>query len=167
MLSRVGVTAWKDVLVLSDDGRSVASDYDELYEIASELTARYPRGWGLITIIPPNAVPPPEPVRSAINRALQRSQHMLLGASWCIEGNGLQSAMARAVLTGFRFLTSAPYARHQSHGLDQSFTWLLPRLDGGERRLDDLTEAVAYVTQRRNTLARLHLHSSTPAKAAE
>jgi hypothetical protein len=153
MASRVEVIVWKDVLVLSDDGRSVVSDYEELFEIGMELHRRYPQGWGMMTIIPNNAVPPAEPVRAAINQALKRVSDTLVAASWAIEGVGFQGAMARAVLTGLRFFSNATYARHVSSSVDESINWLLPHLPGGERRGAERAEALQYIGTRRESLA--------------
>ena len=154
MANRVKVIVWRDVLVLTDDGRSVVSDYEELFEIGTELHRRYPEGWGMLTIIPDNAVPPSEPVRAAINQALTRVNETLVAASWAIEGVGFQGAMVRAVLTGLRFFTSATYARHVSCSLEESLNWLLPQLPGGELRLGEYDEAIQYIATRRDVLAR-------------
>lgn len=154
MPSRVAVIVWRNVIVLCDDGRSVAADYMDLPEIADEVHKRYPQGLGLLAIIPPNAVPPTEPVRKVINETLRDAQHTLRGLSWAIEGNGFQGAMARAVLTGLRFLTTTPYPRNFSTNVFDSVHWLLPRVCGGDSRPADVGEAVAYITSRREALSR-------------
>ena len=155
MANGVKVIVWREVLVVSDDGRSSVSDYDELFAISQELHASHPSGWGLLSIIPPNAVPPPDNVRAAINEVLHRVQHTVRAAVWCVEGQGFQGAMARAVLTGLRFLTSAPYARHVCTSIDEGFTWLLPRLEGGEERSKEVAAAVAHVRARRDLFREL------------
>jgi hypothetical protein len=151
--NKVAVIVWRDMLVLCDDGRSVASDYAELSEIAQELHRRCADGWGMLIIIPPNAVPPSEPVRRAIDESLCNLQH-LRGASWAIEGSGFQGAMVRAVLTGMRFLIRAPYPRNVSTCVEESLSWLLPLLPGGEKRLDDAEELASYILTRRDALTR-------------
>ena len=113
MPQRVKVIVWNDVLVLCDAGRSVVEDYEEISAIGLELKQTYRNGFGLLNIIPENAVPPSEAVRAAINRAIERAERSLRGVSWCIE-EALSAAMVRAVLTGMRFLPSATYPRHVS-----------------------------------------------------
>jgi hypothetical protein len=161
MSNLVKVIVWRDVLVLTDDGRSVAADYEEIAEIAFELQRSYPQGWGILTIIPDNAVPPSESVREAINRALKALSPTLTAATWVIEGVGFQSAMVRAVLGGLRFFTSASYARHVSSSLEESLRWLLTQLPGGERRLADYDEALQHIIVRREAMTRTHSGIST------
>ncbi|MET0284526.1 MAG: hypothetical protein ABW352_08660 [Polyangiales bacterium] len=141
------------MLVLCDDGRSTVSDYAELFEIGDELHRRYPFGWGLLIIIPPNAVPPSEPVRNAINDTLNHAHDTLRGVSWAIEGGGFQGATARAVLTGMRFLTRAPYDRNISRSVDESLAWLLPMISGADRH-PDLSDASSFIAARRDALTR-------------
>jgi hypothetical protein len=86
--------------------------------------------------------------------------------AWCIEGAGFQGAMARAVLTGMRFLTSAPYTRNIATDLQDCFDWLLPQLEGGERRIGEASEAVAYVTARREAMSLLQASKQAVGKAA-
>lgn len=155
MPSRVAVIVWRNVLVLCDDGRSVVSDYAELFEIGDELHRSFPDGWGLLIIIPPNAVPPSEPVRSAINETLSHTQATLRAVTWAVEGGGFQSATARAVLSGMRFLTRATYARNITRSVEESLGWLLPLLARDERRRDeDVDEAGAYIASRRDAITR-------------
>ncbi len=154
MPNRVSVIVWRNVLVLCDDGRSTVSDYHELFELSYELHTRFPRGWGLLIVIPTNSVPPSEPVRNAINDTLNAAHSTLRGVSWAIEGGGFHGATARAVLTGMRFLTRAPYERNISRSVEESLTWLLPLLGGGEHALDLLAEASAHVASTRDALSR-------------
>jgi hypothetical protein len=149
------VIVWRDVLVISDDGRSAVGDYDELFPIAAELQRKHPKGFGCLSIIPADAIPPSDQARAAINVTLERAQHLLRGLCWCVEGVGFQAAMVRAVLTGMRFIKSAPYARNIATGLQEGLTWLLPQLDGGAKRLDDLETALAYIRDRRASLRAL------------
>lgn len=159
-MSNVRVIVWRDVLVVCDDGRSVPSDYDELFNIAAELTDAFPTGIGLLTIIPENAVPPTDQVRSALNRALERVRK-LRGACWCIEGSGFQAAMVRAVLLGIRFLSGAPYPRHTASDLESGLLWLLPLLDGGVSRLPDLDQAVAHIRSQRERISARPLNAAS------
>jgi hypothetical protein len=148
MPNYVKVVVWRDILVLSDDGRSVVSDYDELFQIGHELHEQYPEGWGMLTVIPANAVPPSEEVRAAINDAIKRLSVTLTAATWVIEGTGFQGAMVRAVLAGLRFFTHATYARHVSSSFEESLQWLLSQLPGGEARLGDYDRALQAINAR-------------------
>jgi hypothetical protein len=154
MSHRVKVIVWHDLLVLCDDGRSDVADYDELFEVATEFHQRFPQGWGLITIIPTNAVPPGDEVRSAINEVLLKVHESLRAASWCIEGKGFQSAMARAVLTGFRYLTTSSYPRNISTSLKDSVSWVLPQLPNGNVRVVRVDQAVSFIDAQRQPRGR-------------
>ncbi|MEY4513591.1 MAG: hypothetical protein RLZZ450_5713 [Pseudomonadota bacterium] len=153
MSSNVRVFAWRDVLVVCDDGRSVPKDYDELLAIALELAESHPAGIGLLSIIPESAVPPSDDVRAAMNSALERVSKSLRGAVWYIEGAGFQAAMVRAVLLGLRFLRASPYPRHTSGTLEEALTWLLPLLHGNAARLHDVNTAAGYIRERRAAAA--------------
>lgn len=155
MAHGVKVIVWRDVLVVSDDGRSVPADYDELIAIAAEIGQKYPRSVGLLNIIPANAVPPSDQSRAAINRALEAAERDLRGASWCIEGSGFQAAMVRAVLTGIRFLTPSGYPRHVSSSVAESLTWLFQQLDPSGARLGEAEAAETYIRSRRDSLRAL------------
>jgi hypothetical protein len=160
MAQGVKVIVWRDVIVLSDDGRGVPEDYDELLAIAAELMARYPNGIGLLVLIPENAVPPSDKARAAMNRNLADAEKSLRGASWCIEGSGFQAAMARAVLTGIRFLTPSGYSRHVSSSMAESLTWLLHQLNPTGARAGEVDEAVEYIRSRRDSLRALEARHS-------
>lgn len=159
MAKGLWVIVWRDVLVISDDGRSAVSDYEELLSIGAELQLTHPNGFGFLSIIPEDAIPPSDQARAAINATLERSQHLLRGVCWCVEGVGFQAAMVRAVLTGMRFIKYAPYARNIATGLEESLTWLLPLLDGGAARLGDVKTAVAYIRNRRASMRSLQSSS--------
>jgi len=147
-MSNVRVIVWRDVLVVCDDGRSVSSDYDEMYEIGAELSQTCRNGIGLLAIIPPDSTPPSSEVRAAMNRVLERGPE-LRAACWCIESSGFEAATVRAVLCGLRFLRSAPYPRHNASNVHASLTWLLPLLHGGAPRLQEADRATAYILRQR------------------
>ncbi len=149
----IKVFTWRDIVVLCDDGRSRVEDYSELLPVAQAQLQKYPHGFGVLSIIPGNAVPPPEPVRQAINQTLNHVQSGIRCLCWLIEGSGFQAAMVRAVLAGMRVLSTAPYARHVSTDLEFSLTWILSLLEGGPRRVSDVHDAVRFV---RAQLALLH-----------
>ena len=152
MSSGVKVIVWRDVLVVSDDGRGVPTDYDDLLSIGTELVTSYPHGIGLLNIIPENAVPPSDQCRAAINRALSGAEKTLVGSCWCIEGKGFQGAMVRAVLTGLNFLASTGYPRHVASSIPESLVWLLTHLDPTGGRRDEVEEAAQFIRSRRDSL---------------
>jgi hypothetical protein len=147
-MSNVRVIVWRDVLIVSDDGRSVPADYDELYDIGAELTETSPNGIGLLAIIPRNSTPPSSEVRSAMNRVLGRGPE-LRAACWCIESSGFEAAAVRAVLLGMRFFRSAPYPRHTAGNVPASLRWLLPLLDGGALRAQEVDGATNHIRRQR------------------
>lgn len=140
--------------MLIDDGRGRASDYADLPSIARAVQAQYPNGFGVLIVIPPDAVPPSDEVRSTINHTLVEVEQSIRCVCWLIEGAGFQAAMVRAVLTGMRFLTRAAYTRHVSVDLQHALTWMLSQLAAGPQRMTDVPVAAEFV---RSALAKIEL----------
>jgi hypothetical protein len=141
----VAVLVWQDVVLLCDDGRGTDSDYAPLLELGRDVASRFPNGFGVLIVIPPNAVPPSDAARDVINQILLELQQNIRCICWLIEGSGFQAAMARAVLTGMRFVSRTPYTRHVSIELQHAMMWMLKQLEAGTSRLNDVEPAVEFV----------------------
>jgi hypothetical protein len=143
----IQVVSWEDVLVVIDDGGAKPSDYDMLRDLLARLGKEYPSGLGCLTVIPPDAKPPSEDARKALNANLEIAN--LRCICWLVEGSGFQGAMVRAVLTGLRFFVRAQYPRSIVTGLEEAILWMLPHLEGGAKRVHRVEEAVAAISAQR------------------
>jgi hypothetical protein len=136
----VSVSGWQDIVLLCDDGRGAASEYQPLLPLGLDVASRYPNGFGVLIVIPAEAVPPSDEARNTINQILLELQQHIRCMCWLIEGSGFQAAMARAVLTGMRFVSRAPYTRHVSVDLRHAVMWMLLQLDQGTGARQDAVE---------------------------
>jgi hypothetical protein len=143
----IQVISWEDVVVVIDDGGGKPSDYDLLRDLLARLGKEYPCGLGCLTVIPPDAKPPSEDARKALNAGLESAN--LRCICWLVEGSGFQGAMVRAVLTGLRFFVRAQYPRSIVTSLEEAILWMLPHLEGGAKRVHRMEEAVAAISAQR------------------
>jgi hypothetical protein len=143
----IQVISWEDIFVVIDDGGGKPSDYDMLRDLLVRLGKEYPAGLGCLTVIPPDAKPPSEEARKALNANLEVAR--LRCICWLVEGSGFQGAMVRAVLTGLRFFVRAQYPRSIVTSLGEAIAWMLPHLEGGARRVHRLEQAVEAISAQR------------------
>lgn len=128
---------WRDIVAIVDDGRRSAPSYRGLGELADSLRRQYPRGYGLLIIIPQNARPPSDEARQSINEALARAAGGLKCVCWLVEGKGFQAAMARAVLTGLRFFPRASFETAVKSDLRGALEWILKCVRGRDVAVGD------------------------------
>jgi hypothetical protein len=143
----IQVISWEDIFVVVDDGGGKPSDYEMLRELLERLGKEYPAGLGCLTVIPPDAKPPSEEARKALNANLEVAR--LRCICWLVEGSGFQGAMVRAVLTGLRFFVRAQYPRQIVTSLEEAMAWMFPHLEGGARRIDRMEQAVEAISEQR------------------
>lgn len=143
---------WQDIFVVVDDGTGQPADYEVLDRLVAEQAKKHPQGLGGLAIISAQAKPPPQPVREALNRSLDRAPVKCL--CWQVEGTGFQSAMVRAILTGLRVFSSRRYPTKVASTLDEALVWMLPHLAGGRTRLTQAGAAAAFLREQRQSGAR-------------
>lgn len=143
-------SAWRDIVAIVDDGRQSATDYEPLARLATKLEEEYPRGYGLLIIIPKNARPPSDHARRAINDVLEAASRGLKCVCWLVEGRGFQAAMARAVLTGLQLFPRSGFATSVQSDLSQALAWILSCIRGSSLNLDEeVASAHAHFLRRR------------------
>jgi hypothetical protein len=145
----IQIIAWEDLFVVIDSGTGKPSDYDALRRMIIEQRSRHRAGLGCLAIIPADAKPPSEPVRKALNAALDAAP--LRCMCWIVEGSGFQAAMVRAVLTGLRFIGHRPYPTHVAEDLEHALQWMLPYLAGDSDRMKRVREAAAAIRSDRES----------------
>ncbi len=145
----LNVAYWEDVFVLVDSGRAPQGHYVKAGALVREHAAKYPTGVGILTIVPGDAVPPPEPVRKTMNEVLRSIEPSIRCFTWLVEGHGFQGAMVRAVCNGMRIFGGHPYPTHVASGVADSLSWMLPHLENGHARLARVREAVRTLAELR------------------
>jgi hypothetical protein len=142
---------WQDILVLIDHGTASPDQYAAGAWRIAQLAEQYPRGIGILTIIPEDSRPPSEPVRLAIGRALADNEASIRCLVWMVEATGFQGATVRAICNGLRLLRRHPYPTQVMCGLAQSLTWMVSHLCEDPGRLSRVGDAVAAVEHARRT----------------
>jgi hypothetical protein len=100
---------WQDLFVMIDDGSLPMARYTAL-EIAIREQARgYPRGIGILVILPPETRPPPDDVKKCVKATLTRLAPIMSSLGYVIEGTGFKGVAARATLVGMKIFSSRPY----------------------------------------------------------
>jgi hypothetical protein len=141
---------WKDIFVVVDKGRAAASDYQGGEKLLLQQAARYPNGIGMLTVVPPDAVPPSADARAAIGLTLKRLGTGLRCASWLVEGSGFQGAMVRAVLLGLKIFGRNAYPTYVSTDLADALVWMVKELKGeGLARSGDVPAAARFIRAQR------------------
>jgi hypothetical protein len=143
----IQVITWEDIFVVIDDGGGKPSDYDVLRDMLAAQSAKHTHGLGCLTVIPPDAKPPSDEARKALNANLEIAN--LRCICWLVEGSGFQGAMVRAVLSGLRFFVRCSYPRSIVTGLEEGIAWILPHLENGPARTGRLSEAAAAIRAQR------------------
>jgi hypothetical protein len=143
----IQVIAWEDICVVIDDGGGKPSDYEMLRDLLARMGREYPAGLGCLTVIPPDAKPPSDEARKALNEGLEVVR--LRCICWLVEGTGFQGAMVRAVLTGLRFFVRAQYPRNIVTSLEEAIAWMLPHLEGGAKRVHRVEQAAEAICAQR------------------
>jgi hypothetical protein len=139
------VIRWQDVVVIVDDGRASAADYDILKAAAAALGTESELGG--LTIIPKGSKPPSEEARRAVRAHLGAAKPGCF--CWCVEAAGLEGATARAVLSGFRLFTQHKYPTHICASLEDALRWMLPLLRKQPVADDVVHAAAAHIREQR------------------
>jgi hypothetical protein len=126
--------------------------HDGVSDLRRALTATASKSEqiALVTIVEPNAPPPPSEVRDALARLLGEFGRTIRFSAVAFEGSGFRAAMVRGVVTGLTLLARMPYPHKVFAGVDESSRWLTANLHGiGWRETQaELIEAVAELRRR-------------------
>lgn len=149
LTNQLHLVTWSDVFVLVDHGKSEPAHYGMLGELVLELAASHSQGVGGLVIIPPNATPPSDAARVAMNAVMRRLGSSLRCFCWQIEGGGFQGAMVRGVLTGVKMFGRLPFETHVTTNLADALSWIVRKLDGSDRRLATVFDGVRWIEEER------------------
>jgi hypothetical protein len=100
---------WQDLFVMIDDGSLPMARYTSLENSIREQARNYPRGVGILCILPPETRPPPDDVKKCVKATLTRLAPVISSLAYVIEGTGFKGVAARATLVGMKIFSSRPY----------------------------------------------------------
>ncbi|HEX8108848.1 MAG TPA: hypothetical protein VF516_14045 [Kofleriaceae bacterium] len=100
---------WQDLFAIVDDGSIPISRYGVIETAMREQAKTYPQGIAVLVILPPDARPPPEEVRTTVKNVLMRLVSSLSCLTYVVEGTGFKGVAARATLVGMKIFASRPY----------------------------------------------------------
>lgn len=87
------------------------------------LANQHATGIGLLTIVPPKAVPPESDVRGRLARAFSEAPNVM-GSAICFEGSGLRATIVRSVVTGLTIISRPVFPHKVFASLEEGVTFV-------------------------------------------
>ncbi|MFM2419163.1 MAG: hypothetical protein RL385_3886 [Pseudomonadota bacterium] len=143
---------WRNVVVLLERGLATPEDYARGADTILAQAQRYPRGLGILTVLPVELRVPAEATREAIASAYTRLAPVLRGASFCVEGTDFWGAAVRATLAGMQLLLRPDYPMRISDTLPEAARWIVRQAQRGTLPPVDPRELVEAIEDRRACL---------------
>ena len=156
------MTTWQNVIMVIDDGRAPAHAYATQDAHLTRLAALFPGNVGSLVVIPPDAVPPTDEARRAINAVMERHAACLKGVVCVVEGGGFQSALVRATLTTMTLTLRKMRGWKVASNVDEGLAFLVTRT----RVRADGTIPALDLTHARRALEELRRPGLAPQRAA-
>jgi hypothetical protein len=122
---------WQDLFVLVDDGLLPASHYATLESSIREQARAHPKGVAILTILPPEARPPPDDVKQSVKSTLMRLAPVITCLGYVIEGTGFRGVAARATLVGMKIFSSRPYPIYVELSAHQAISKMTAHMANG------------------------------------
>jgi len=122
---------WQDLFVAIDDGSTPLARYESLETTMREQAKLYPQGIACLVILPPEAKPPPEPVKVAVKSIFTRLARSLTCLAYVVEGTGFKGVAARATLVGMKIFSSRPYPIYVETSLQDGLGKVISHLASG------------------------------------
>jgi hypothetical protein len=122
---------WQDLFAIVDDGSIPASRYGVIETAMREQAKPYPQGIAVLVILPPDARPPPEEVRTAVKNVLMRLVSSLSSLTYVVEGTGFKGVAARATLVGMKIFASRPYPIYVETSVREALTKIASHMTNG------------------------------------
>lgn len=122
---------WQDLFAIVDDGSIPASRYGVIETALREQSKPYPQGIAILVILPPDARPPPEEVRTAVKNVLMRLVNSLSSLTYVVEGTGFKGVAARATLVGMKIFASRPYPIYVETSVREALTKIASHMTNG------------------------------------
>src|SRR5262249_34587794 len=84
----------------------------------------------LLTVVEPDARPPPSEVRDALAGVLGEFGKLIKFSAVAFEGTGFRAAMVRGVVTGLTLLARMPYPHKVFAGVEEAVRWMCSNAAG-------------------------------------
>jgi hypothetical protein len=122
---------WQDLFAIVDDGSIPISRYGVIETAMREQAKSYPQGIAVLVILPPDARPPPEEIRTTVKNILMRLVHSLSSLTYVVEGTGFKGVAARATLVGMKIFASRPYPIYVETTVREALAKVVPHMTNG------------------------------------
>lgn len=122
---------WQDLFAIVDDGSIPISRYGVVETVMREQAKSYPQGIAILVILPPDARPPPEEIRSTVKNILMRMVNSLSSLTYVVEGTGFKGVAARATLVGMKIFATRPYPIYVETTVRDAIAKIVPHLTNG------------------------------------
>jgi hypothetical protein len=138
---------WRDLFLVRTAGAPTLSAVKQLSRAMLDHRNTLPHGTGLVFVIESVTGPPPEEVRKELAAQFDRFGPKIRAMAYVVEARGFAAAAVRAVITATHVLQRRPYAQHTADNVSDALRWILPKLEGGAARANDLRDALAGLEQ--------------------
>jgi hypothetical protein len=122
---------WQDLFVMTDDGSLPIARYATLELTIREQARNYPKGVGILVILPPETRPPPDDVKKCVKATLTRLAPVMSSLGYVIEGTGFKGVAARATLVGMKIFSSRPYQIYVETSLREAISKMTSHMANG------------------------------------
>jgi hypothetical protein len=122
---------WQDLFAIVDDGSIPIPRYGVVETVMREQAKSYPQGIAILVILPPDARPPPDEIRTTVKNILMRMVNSLSSLTYVVEGTGFKGVAARATLVGMKIFASRPYPIYVETSVREALTKIVPHLSNG------------------------------------
>jgi hypothetical protein len=140
---------WQDLFVLVDDGTISRGRYDAIEAAFAEQVKPFPNGVACLTILPPEAKPPPDDIKRDVKAMLTRLASSISCLAYVIEGTGFRGIAARATLVGMKVFSSRPYPIYVETSVRDAVTKILPHMVAGQNRTTDVNAVLKQINDKR------------------
>jgi hypothetical protein len=140
---------WHDLFVVIDDGMISHPRYGVIEAALLEQAKMFPKGIAALGILPPDARPPPDEMKQAVKRVLNRWAPHLSCLAYLVEGTGFKGVAARATLVGMKIFASRPYPIYVEVTLHDALRQILPHLHHGRTVTSDVNMLAKMIADAR------------------
>src|ERR1044071_76224 len=116
---------------MTDDGSLPIARYATLELTIREQARNYPKGVGILVILPPETRPPPDDVKKCVKATLTRLAPVMSSLGYVIEGTGFKGVAARATLVGMKIFSSRPYQIYVETSLREAISKMTSHMANG------------------------------------
>jgi hypothetical protein len=149
---RLPMLQWRNVVVVLERGLATPDDYAQSAEIILAQAQRFPRGLGILTLLPPDATTPSDAARQAVVAAYTRLGPILRGVTFCVEATDFRGAAVRATLAGMQLVLRPEYPLRITDTLPDAARWIVRQAQRGSQPPVDPRELVQAIEERRARL---------------